>query len=797
MRIVDLIHPHLGSINAVLDSSPGSIPLRSYFGLPEDVSYEQVAPEALDAGAPLGVEQLLVALGGPDRERHHPLDRALAPLAAVPVGGRAVLLFGWDGDELPATRVLAALSQYGLQLRRLQPLQYVYIRCGAVVERADAPLPLIPYLQREYEDGPRPDETPTALRVLNEHQVLSYRNRLLRARLDRAERQRDGALDGPASRERVDALEAERQQLESSRQRAEAELRRARMRIESLERSTAYQVGRTLTTAAKQPGRGAVRLPKRLWELYQLRGRPSAGASGAGDGAGPGEPPLLPGHEDRLFVSETTGTLHPRCELSLAGVWTDATRRALAPDCTANTLLPNDALLVLDRVEPHAVVLQASAFRPGQPWAAAGTSVGLERDRALIDLVAAARTAGIATVYWADAPGHEAPALRALAASCDLVVGHEGRWGATVGFQPGLQLAEHHAVDLPASRGTGVAFLGAPSSRRSPATRSLLHRALLAAGDDLQIHGDLSVDAEDLPEDLGARDAGQLPWHRSAALLRDTAVCISPGTDGPDDPPHPVALAALASGARVVSGPDPALERLVGDHVTILRADEDPAAAVAAARAAGPRDSVEVRRLLRDVLAWTVRSQLEQLRRGLALPVSPAQAGDVAVVLEVAGDHLGRAAEVVLAQTHCPAELLLAVPDADTAAEARRALAEVEGTGVSVRAFVAGAGGPAQLRRLAAAASSPWILSWHLVDAVGPHVVQDLVVAAQMGRPDAVGATTGDDLVFVDDLPLAGSLLRRDLIVELPPADSLRSWHRRGHRLLGVRPIPENRPVGA
>lgn len=799
VRIVDLLQPHVDGVAEVVDVTPPHVDVEPYLALPPAVAYRRSSlDEVLDAGARRGPRDLLVAFAQPVAPGREPLDRVLALLDLLDVGGRALLLFGDEHEDLPAAALLGALGTARVQVRRLLPLDYGLVRSAALVERTDAPLPLLPPLRPALAEGPRPDDAATTLRLSNEREVLAFQLRALRTTAPQptADGRHEATVADSASQLRIEQLTTERQQLEGAHRAAEQELGVAQQRVAALERSPAYQIGRALIQAAKQPGPGTLRLPKRLWSLYQARARGSGGATVAPVRT----TTVRPGREHTLLHAHTAARLEPRRGLGLAGVWTTATAGRLAPDCRTATLLPDDAALTLERVRPDAVLIQAAAVRAGQPWAYAGTTVGLQRDVQLRDLVASARGLDVPVVLWMDVPSHEAGALRDLAPSCDLVVGEPGAGGATLAFHAGLQLATHHPVDLDPARPPHALHVGARDRRARPGDRALvdeLLRAVAPAG--LAVHEDPAApDDVAWPDDLAPHTTGPLPWRRSAAAYRRATLAVT----GPARTGEATAraLEQLACGARLVGVPDPVLEALLRDALTVV-APADADGAVARLVAAGPPSTADVRRRLRRL--WPehgTRNQLAALARALGLPTSPAADLDVAVAVAVDPDRpLADLVGAVLAQRHRPAEVLVAVGATGDAARVARGMEELRGAGLTVQVLVVSELDPLRrLRQLSRAAASPWIACWSQEGLRHAWALTDAVVAVECSRADAVGPVGAiDDGTFVDGLPVVGSLLRRAPAADdgLPLDDGLRHWHRRGLRLFGVTDLPDEPPT--
>lgn len=798
MRIIDLLHPHLDGVTDVVDTSPAHVDLEPYLALPDAVHYRRTPlAEVLEHGPRPPGGELLVAFAPPVARDRAPLDAVLDLLPLVPDGGRALLLFGDEHEDLPASALLAALGSATAQIRRLLPFDYGLVRSGAIVERTHTPLPLLPPLRPGHAGGVAVDDDGVALRLANERQVLDFQVRALRRRAEDAGAGPptvDGAAAGAvddAARVRPEQHSTERHQLEGAWRATQQELAAAQRRVAALERSVAYQVGQALIQAAKSPGPGTLRLPRRLWSLYQARERGTAAQPAPVRTAS-----ALPGREHTLLQAHTAARLEPRRGLGLAGVWTTATAARLAPDCRAATLLPDDATLVLERVRPDAVLIQAGAVRAGQPWAHAGTTVGLQRDVQLRDLVAEARGMDVPVALWMDVPAHEAGTLRDLAPSCDVVVGEPGVGGAVAAFHAGLQLAVHHPVDLDPTRPAQALHVGSRDRRSRPADRALLDQLLrTAARTGLAIHEDPTA-PDDLPwpDDLDPYAAGPLPWRRSAATYRRATVAIAGPARGRESSLR--ALEQLACGARLVGTPATALESELADALTVVAPGEADRV-VTRLLAEGPTDATDARRRLRHL--WPrhgTRRQLAALAAALGLDAEPRGGPAVAVATAVDPDRpLAPLVQAVLAQHHRPAEVLVAVGAPGDAARIDRGLEELRGAGLTVQVLVVADDDPARrVRRLARAAASPLVTWW----GQGPNrhgwTLLDAVIALECSRAAAVGLVeAADDTAFVPGLPLEGALLRREDAADgdLPLDEGLRHWHRRGLRLFGVAPLPD------
>src|SRR6201999_2943881 len=150
--------------------------------------------------------------------------------------------------------------------------------------------------------------------------------------------------------------------------------------------------------------------------------------------------------------------------LVVAGVLTDTSCAALAPDATAEQLLPHDAPFVLEGSGADLVLIEAAALLPGGAWAHAGDPAATDRGRRLAELVDVARALGKPVIFLRNAPSYLMPYLDWLAAACD----------AGVGGGLGGQRARFNPLDLPGRRGTVPVYAEQRDPREGPAAKRLL-----------------------------------------------------------------------------------------------------------------------------------------------------------------------------------------------------------------------------------------------------------------------------------------------------------------------------------
>ncbi|WP_405719509.1 hypothetical protein OG607_05405 [Streptomyces sp. NBC_01537] len=411
MRLLDLLHPHLGGVTEVVDTTGGGIALEPYLQLPEGTALRRA-----DDTTVIGEGALALLSYGPDPERHDGLDACLAALGRLRTGGRGLILFGYRAHLLPWHRLMDALVAHRCQPLRAGGLDYVHLHGGMAFTCTEQ---LLPLHDGDGRPAPGQDGTSTALRIAGEYVLADFVSRSQRARLLDLEREREAdarALE--TLRQNSGARQAA--EVLRERDRLAADLRAARERIDLLETrvtmlqgSTSLRVGQVLIGAARSPLRGSARLPGELYGMWRGRRRgPVTAPPGA---AGPGREEAAEG-DARLHLAHRAFTAGPRDRLVIAGVLDARTARDFAVDAAVSRLLPHDARIVTERTDPDAVVVQLSACiaAASGPWAHTGTGAAPDLDRRLAEVLATARALGRRTVLWRDAPVSAAPGLARL-----------------------------------------------------------------------------------------------------------------------------------------------------------------------------------------------------------------------------------------------------------------------------------------------------------------------------------------------------------------------------------------------
>jgi hypothetical protein len=546
------------------------------------------------------------------------------------------------------------------------------------------------------------------------------------------------------------ALTAERDHLTRALRDTQRQLVTVEAELRAAKGSATMKLGQAVVAAAKRPWIGGPRLPVHLYRMWRqgrgLRTGPGPGEGFRSDDEARWAKILLDAGAgaagDRFLAAYTTpglawasATRSGRADLAdglvVAGVLTDASCAALAPDATVEQLLPHDASYVLEGSGADLMLIEAAALLGGA-WAHAGDPAATDRGRRLADLVDVARALGKPVVFLRNAPAYLMPYLDWLAAACDAVV--DGGLG--------VQLARFNPIDLPSRRGTTPVYADQRDPRESPATKRLLDE-LTGAGT-----GPVTI-------------IGPPAWPDAPGVYRGHQVFLAASDEQ--------AREQLACGARVV-GP-----------VTGASGPE-----LAEAAGAGPRSLAEVKATLLDLFehqATPVR--LAELGRQVGLPPRPMPGRWVAVLagLRDAADA-GVLADSVLAQRLRPAEVAVwldgtAADRADGRTGVSAALDRLRAEGIEV-SVVTGTDVAAAART----ASAPWSAVWEPGVTYGPATLAELMCALECSRADAVGYVPGTDFVFTDvlDPAVARTELYRD------GAAPRSAWGRRGLRLFAVTP---------
>jgi hypothetical protein len=260
MRILDLVRLYEDGTKRVLDEAPGSIDIRRYLLLSEDVAYERGDARAT---APIDAGTMALTIVGPDQTKHAD-EAGLASLVdRLEPGARAVVFFAWAPDDLPYHRFLDPLTAHRCQVLQVAAIDTETIRAAAVIERVDDLVAPRNALGDVTIPTPPTGEDGIALRLrlANEFAFADFASRHLRA----------------AMRERTEAIAARDENLafrtklaEDVKQR-DARIAQLKAQVARVEGSTSMKLGKTLIGAARSP-KALFLLPRDLVRLWRGRG---------------------------------------------------------------------------------------------------------------------------------------------------------------------------------------------------------------------------------------------------------------------------------------------------------------------------------------------------------------------------------------------------------------------------------------------------------------------------------------------------------------------------------------------
>lgn len=491
----------------------------------------------------------------------------------------------------------------------------------------------------------------------------------------------------------------------------DARVRTLEDRLTALEESASMALGRVIAAAARRPLRGVVRLPRDLYRLWRRRRQSATTANVQGTAPGRGQRAAgsgknrahggdatsgarahalgLGADEDRLLLGPP-GLTGDR--MVIAGIFGTALETALSGCAHVVPLLPDNAPLVLDQVNPDLVVVDGTAGAAGGPWAYLGEPGMVDRERALLATLDAARDRGCPVVLWTGTASPP-PGLSRLG------------WDTIQTGGPGIPLHRFNPIGWTGEVTTPLLVDPGLDRLRLAVQRSV--RALVTA-----------LDAETV--------AAGVPNLPTVLRARGLTVAATPQQ----------ALEQLACGARVVCPPQVAAD--LGDAARFVRVSTG-ADGKEPAPPAGMRD--DLRGVLRTLFAqYATPVRLAALADQLGIDVDPLHGRRVTVVAAVR--EVTQARQLVttlLAQTHQPGELLLQTGNGslDLVRAAVEELSAHDVGGIAVRAV------PGSTPQAAAvSARSPWLAAWPR-GPVPDTYLADLVCAAECSGADVVGPPAG------------------------------------------------------
>jgi hypothetical protein len=497
--------------------------------------------------------------------------------------------------------------------------------------------------------------------------------------------------------------------------------------------------------------------------------------------------------DTRRYLGHSELTIRPRERLVIAAIADQQTIAELRPDAAVQQMLPHDALLVLERTDPDLVLVDTAALLPGRPWAHAGEPSAGDRGRRLVEIMSAARAIGRPTVLWWNGPRGHAVGLVPLERDFDLVItnGSPGTDGLALSWTSGVQMRRWNPLGAEPQRSRHPVFLwrrDTVTTLTAAPTRTFL-KAMAGTGLEIWRDADEPPVGVPVPADLASAlgtpmDPGRLPERFREHGLFVAGPIIAPDMERPIGT---TILQQLASGCRVVSGPDPALAASFGDAVAWI---DGPAGAIAGVRAAaehGPMSGAELRATLRALYRHHATSALlTMLARYLGLRAQVTPNRDVCAVVSLDTDvRPADFVDAILLQQERPVEALILTADA---ASAHPYLLELVQAGIRARVAHPPDRGVGVPRWASGFAGSGWIWPWSPETRYAPTFLLDCLVGGQVTNAAAVGQVDGDEDRFVTALPVSRAIISREEAANRsdPRDGELASWARAGAPLFGM-----------
>ncbi len=481
----------------------------------------------------------------------------------------AVLLTRDAAADLPLEGIERVTTAVGCQLLEVAELAYsawpaaVLVGCGA---------------------DPRPGEST----------VFGTSAVLVRGSLGRVPVAARGGVDGPggdyAARLRAEVLDQERT------------IRRLDREVTTLRSSAGLQIGSALVEAVKRPS-AVPHLPGRLVKIWRGRSRGGAKLAVPPSQAAQEVPltDVVPVNEDNRLLAWSSEPVDRTVVPEIFGIVTDTAAEMLSHHSALRRLVPHEARLALDRATPDLVLVQASALLAPSAWAHTGAPGGaVSHARSLFDMVVRAAALGVPVVVWQDIRPSMTPALGPVVRRADLVIG--GGDGSLPSWSPGVSLAAYH----PTAKTSTDKVLVIPQRRTAAGSAEARFRREL----------DRTELAEVCP--LWSSQLGD--------AIRTHAVAFAPPLGGgPTAAISDLTFASIASGSRVLSGPN---DMLLGAFPSAVMPVSEPAAVVGAAE---------------ELLAMPELSAVERrlnLRRIFDFESTPVQLGRLAATLGLRPDPM-------------------------------------------------------------------------------------------------------------------------------------------------------------
>lgn len=507
-----------------------------------------------------------------------------------------------------------------------------------------------------------------------------------------------------------------------------------------------------------------------IWALKTLVGlRTRRGRRGRGKGSS--------ATTARQWLAGVSASPRVPEDLWIAGIFDDELGHALEPDCNLITFRPDNWQVNLEGRRPHMLLVESAERGNDGSWeyriasTTHADAAGLQDLRELIDWC---RANGTPTVFWFTSSIGSVARFSEAAALFDHVVATEAN--AAQRLQRSAELRAPTVLVVPAGVQPVIhSPIGAvPASDTCtilpPARKTETFEQLVGAAQTfgLTVYADAGGEGSEDGVTVVEPDALERVVARHALYVNGEATGL------------PVrALNAIASGAAVVTVPNPVLEEALGSAITVARTTEEAKEAIERLLSDEARRAAIWTAGLRSVLSGhTIRHRIAAIARAAGYEIDEGfDARVAALVLAQNGSEADAIARRIASQCRV-AEICVGVIELGPP---RKAADEEEGPLVRVIEQDASAGESARWRALAELVSSPWVVP--LMRDGDASAVNDLMLAQRFAGADVLAP--GDAFVFTDAFDPSGAVARRALVAARgwPPGPA---WLREGVRLFTV-----------
>jgi hypothetical protein len=494
---------------------------------------------------------------------------------------------------------------------------------------------------------------------------------------------------------------------------------------------------------------------------------------------------------ERQFLDNSRITIAPRDRLVVGGILRRDTVLDFEPDAQVVSLLPHNAVALLERTVPDLVLVESGALKGSQPWFGVGEPSVPDVGRRLLRVLEVARGLGRPTVLWWSEPHYATPSLLTLDTQFDFVIAADRDGGRVDSiWSPGVQFSRFSTVgrvDEPSMRPVIHGRWERPPAR---ALTAFIDEAMGASAD---LDPEVWIDSDAIADTPWFSTR---PWGRRSRRVDDEALgdlyrtqglfLADPLTTPPDSQGiAPGTLRQLASGARVISGRNEVLAETLGQWIDWAQDARSVGPSVRAAQASGPRSAEDTRELCRTLfLRHDSTSAILALAQLVGIPARTARR-DVCAVFE--WDDRRRPedfVDAVIRQSLRATEALIA---ADDPTPLTAWIRELERSGIPCRTIPTASTSRGLANVAASHAESEWLWIWSRDADIDRDFLLDTVVGGLMSQADVVArrATNADGS---DKLPAGAQILRKGAASEFPDlaGGSLDRWSARGAQIHAV-----------